>query len=734
MTKGTRQFSPLFAILGVYVALAVGYNLANPLFESPDELLHFNFVRYLQSTGTLPVVTLTGDLTEYHQPPVYYVLAAWLTAPLPDDGYRERLQTNPFWAYDIGRAGRDNKNQYLHPPKGHPWTSTTVIAVHLIRLLSTLAGLAGIIGTHRLVRELIPGREDLALAAAALTAFIPTYLLTTASVTNDAFVAVAPVWLMIWGLRCLRRPAPPGWREVAALGGALGLSALIKVSSYPVAVVIGLMLAIWAWRMRSWGYLVRMGLILAAAFLAVSGWWFVRNLMLYGDLTGLGQMWLAWGVRDPLTLAQLPIELYNIRTTFWSNFGYGNVPAPEAVYIVLDALSVLAALGLILLAWRWRRSWQWSGSGAPWLLVMTWLAITVAALFWYLERTQQVTGRQIYAALPALTVLAVVGWDALRRGWSPRAQMGVVAVGFGLLATYGLFGQLIPAYAPMTALTAEAADARITQRLDWIFGDVARLRGIAIDRPEVRDGDRLAVTLYWEPLKVTTDSLAIYVQLIGANDHKVAQRDTLPGLGNEPSLFWRVGGVLVDRIDLPVDGGGASSSRVDLLIGLTHQATGERLPVVDATGQPLDRPQAGEVIYRGRGASVAERPLDVAFEQGLELRGYTLASSAAGRPDALTLFWAPSGPLDAGYAVFLHLEDEAGELVAQFDGQPRGGWYPTTDWAAGELLADEHALAIPPDLRAGSYTLALGLYRTVDGVRLLRVDGSDRIEIPLVIP
>ena len=37
-----------FAILlGIYLVLAVSYSLANPLYESTDELRHFRYVRHL---------------------------------------------------------------------------------------------------------------------------------------------------------------------------------------------------------------------------------------------------------------------------------------------------------------------------------------------------------------------------------------------------------------------------------------------------------------------------------------------------------------------------------------------------------------------------------------------------------------------------------------------------------------------------------------------------------------
>ena len=77
----------------------------------------------------------------------------------------------------------------------------------------------------------------------------------------------------------------------------------------------------------------------------------MRNLMLYGDLTGLGQMWLAWGVRDPLTLAQRFVaSLLKLRalgavadfdigpecTAQWASLKYARVAAASVAAGVSD--------------------------------------------------------------------------------------------------------------------------------------------------------------------------------------------------------------------------------------------------------------------------------------------------------------------------------------------------------------------------------------------------------------
>ena len=58
---------------------------------------------------------------------------------------------------------------------------------------------------------------------------------------------------------------------------------------------------------------------------------------------------------------------------------------------------------------------------------------------------------------------------------------------------------------------------------------------------------------------------------------------------------------------------------------------------------------------------------------------------------------------------------------------PRGGAYPTSVWAAGERVSDEHVLTWPAGITPPPLTLYLGVYRSADGIRLPVVDGQGRV-------
>jgi hypothetical protein len=101
---------------------------------------------------------------------------------------------------------------------------------------------------------------------------------------------------------------------------------------------------------------------------------------------------------------------------------------------------------------------------------------------------------------------------------------------------------------------------------------------------------------------------------------------------------------------------------------------------------------------------------------GPPLRHNTRAQ--AGDTLAVALTWqAQQGDLP-DYTVFIHLISPDGALVAQRDGEPLGGFMPTSTWRVGEPINDRHALVLPADIEPGEYALWAGLYDTATGERL----------------
>jgi hypothetical protein len=134
-----------------------------------------------------------------------------------------------------------------------------------------------------------------------------------------------------------------------------------------------------------------------------------------------------------------------------------------------------------------------------------------------------------------------------------------------------------------------------------------------------------------------------------------------------------------------------------------------------------------QVVGRG-----ADQPLRPARSSGANFAGVVtlLGADVQGTPSAsgsigVTLYWTPATPAPEDYHTFVQLLTAAGERVAGSDQRVGGVFCPTSVWAAGDVLADRHTLALPATAPAGVYHLRAGLYSYPSLVRL-RLTGSDQ--------
>jgi hypothetical protein len=100
-------------------------------------------------------------------------------------------------------------------------------------------------------------------------------------------------------------------------------------------------------------------------------------------------------------------------------------------------------------------------------------------------------------------------------------------------------------------------------------------------------GMPLHLTLYWQAAAAITDSYKTFVHVLDPDGRIIGQRDLIPSNGHAPTTDWVPGEVLSDTMDIPLSP--EATPNVDrLAIGWYSEATGQRLPVTDAAGQPAD--------------------------------------------------------------------------------------------------------------------------------------------------
>ncbi|RME98810.1 MAG: hypothetical protein D6768_16455 [Chloroflexi bacterium] len=119
------------------------------------------------------------------------------------------------------------------------------------------------------------------------------------------------------------------------------------------------------------------------------------------------------------------------------------------------------------------------------------------------------------------------------------------------------------------------------------------------------------------------------------------------------------------------------------------------------------------------------QPADANFGNRARLIGFDLDTRRAvpGGRVPVTLYWQALAPIQTSYQVFTHLESGSGP-AAQSDGVPVCWSYPTDAWRPGQIIADQHAIALPPEMAPGVYPLEIGLYRPDDFSRLDVLDAA----------
>ncbi len=99
------------------------------------------------------------------------------------------------------------------------------------------------------------------------------------------------------------------------------------------------------------------------------------------------------------------------------------------------------------------------------------------------------------------------------------------------------------------------------------------------------------------------------------------------------------------------------------------------------------------------------------------------------------LYWQSLEETHRDYAVFLHLVDPEGKVWGQQDGQPRGGYYPTSLWGVDELVEDLHLVPVSQGTPGGEYRLLLGLYlsETMERLPVFDEEGTRLLHDQIVI-
>lgn len=282
------------------------------------------------------------------------------------------------------------------------------------------------------------------------------------------------------------------------------------------------------------------------------------------------------------------------------------------------------------------------------------------------------------------------------------------------------------------AVPAVPAEQRIEHPLSVNLGGKVRFLGYSLLTKEVRPGDILQLTLFWQAIAPMSERYKVFTHVIDLYGHLVGQRDAEPGGGAKITTVWKKDERIVDNyglLILPATPPGEYA----IEIGMYHLETGERLPVIEQDQKVGDHVLLQSVRIL---PAVAPPPMSVlgmkrqinAHFAELTLLGYDLTKLGyEHQPDApivpgdvlhLTLFWQANEEPTTDIMLLLQLRDRRGKIWAERRAQPTEGLYPTQQWQIGEIIRDQHNWFLPADLPPQRYQVHLSVQRAPDGQRI----------------
>jgi hypothetical protein len=609
----------------------------------------------------------------------------------------------------------DNDNRAIHYPADASSLEGGWLSFYLARGVTVLFGILLIICVYGLARQAVPGQKQVAITAALLVAIIPQVAFLSGLVSNDipaAAISTATLWLLVAFMR-------RGWSKLLALGIGLsfGLAVLLKVSALTLALPISLgLLWMTIYRRQSWRDVFIAGALVLFGSLLTASWWFIRSWYLFGSPLGLETHDQApWAIDDPTQLGEPRFRWIEVFRSFWIWLGWGTIRPRDEYYYILFIFAILACVGLAIAVIRRRRAPRPRPDAtlAVFLILISALLTTVVFLEVWMRRVTAPYGRLMYPVIGVIILLLVIGWRAIHPKF-PIIPITVLLI-TAILAPFLL---LKPAYAMPQFLTEKEIAEKSS--ISWFFGEkpedpIIELLSVTPLEQTIYPDSLLPVELCWRAVSQVNEDYTMLVHIIGPENALIANRRTYPGLGSYPTSIWQPDTAWCDLIHIMVADQGVPRTLVyKIEIGVLTPELDDRLEVFNAAGEQIGAPFAAEVLIVQEDGGTEHLGDDI---EGLSLVDFQISPVwKLDQENQFTLTWTVSAPLMDDLQLFVHLRDgETGETIAQADGPPIEGWYPTSRWLPGTAIKDERKFHVPANVTPGEFDLIVGFYDLATG-------------------
>ncbi|MCA0456842.1 MAG: glycosyltransferase family 39 protein [Chloroflexi bacterium] len=728
--QAIRAFSPrqlLILIVLLKIVLGALYITQQPLWQY-HEADFLRVVRSLRDEGQLPVLAedATPDRNNSSQPPLYYFILLPFVSAL-DDNQTVPAGLNPTAVCD---GYNTNLTSLLTTTAYDPPYTGTIALGYVLRFLSLVMSIVGVVFTYLAGRVLFPDKPYVALLGAGLLAFEPTSVIVGSQINNDNLIlALGAIHLWL----CARLIHQRGGlvRNLVGLLVVAVLGLLSKLSGWlmlgmSILLIAGILVQMSRQRasQRQKRVAIGIGVVLVLAVMGIG----VFNLAQYGSLFG---RYRNLDATIQSTLLNLPPRHVALMTTATLQDTLADYLSPlrqlqprnAVLFAYIGLLGVCGVVGLFGIGravYRREKSALLSfGLLVVYALLMVGLVIFRAILNNgtpdFINSMIIISPVRYYApALPALLLIVGAGFGALATARLPQVGRmgGVLVTACWLVVAFGSTWILIKDNQTRGAavMSQEAFDRlqNVTPVSQPSPDELPQVVGYQIT-PQP-DAGLVDLNLYVKASQPLTESYALQTTLSGSGQSSSCV--TVPVGGLLPTTRWPTDQVIVLHTEIP-NCIARREPPINLDIQWLQAQNINGIATTTATGTPIQLAQLSE----GLGVAVNCPVNKGIIGGGLQLLKYNA-------PTTLTLqnqptYYIPSVnwlvrdvPTDAYVRVYLLIQAST-NTVYQCGGEPRQDTYPFKRWSAGEtVFFDECVMTIPPDAPKGEYVVSVGVQDT----------------------
>ncbi|RJQ31547.1 MAG: DUF2142 domain-containing protein [Actinobacteria bacterium] len=416
----------IFALQSIFLVFAV------PLWQGPDEAVHFDYIRHIAENRSLPNQNQTNVSRDIVK----------------------SMASNKFWflqgkkspTKNFLKTGSRPNYQSQHPPIYYSISAILYkiapsmrLRAYLIRIFSTLIGLLTVFLTFLSVKTLFPKNKPLLLLSSIFIISIPNFIHIFSVITNDA---------LFIGLFCLfsylfiRYMQAPSYQLLALLTIVLAAGFLTKIF-FAVAIVIlacGSLILFYKNHRENvvnYDYLKSFSCVIAGFAVLISPW-LIRNYLSYHSLMPPAKKNLLIYKNIFEIMFSSPVPKLMLRS-FWSFYSVAPLNGLLYQFVLGYLLICLTGIGIYLYRCFADENNKIDESGILISFFCGFIVYFIFLLEFALKIASRVQGRYLFAfAVPLSIILSLGVLELFPSRWrmSAAKTISLVLVSFSFTTLF----------------------------------------------------------------------------------------------------------------------------------------------------------------------------------------------------------------------------------------------------------------------------------------------------------